>query len=124
MKKLETILHIVKKYWYLVVILFLIISSLIFATGDAARLSKFNKIFTDVVQSYKDYFNDFKDAEKKEDKANDKAKENLDKNLEEINSKSEIELKGIELSRQQLIDELSKKSPIELAKLLKEEFKL
>lgn len=124
MKKLETILHIVKKYWYLVVILFLIISSLIFATGDAARLSKFNKIFTDVVQSYKDYFNDFKDAEKKEDKANDKAKQNLDKNLEEINSKSEIELKGIELSRQQLIDELSKKSPIELAKLLKEEFKL
>lgn len=124
MKKLETILHIVKKYWYLIVILFLIISSLVIGTGDAARLSKFNKIFTDVVESYKNYFKDFKDAEKKEEQANDKAKENLDKNLEEINSKSETELKAIELSRQELIDELSKKSPVELAKLLKEEFKL
>lgn len=124
MKKLETILQVIKKYWYLIVILFLIISYLVTATGDAAKLSKFNKIFTDIVESYKDYFKDFKDAEKKEEKANDKAKENLDKNLEEINSKSETELKGIELSRQQLIDELSKKSPAELAKLLKEEFKL
>lgn len=124
MKNLEIILQAAKRYWYLIIIALLIISYLVTATGDAAKLSKFNKIFTDIVESYKDYFKDFKDAEKKEDRANDQAKDNLDKNVEQINTKSETELKGIELSKQKLIEQLSKKSPTELSKLLKEEFGL
>lgn len=124
MKFLNSILEAIKKYWYMLVILGLTVLVISVSFVENTKIAQLVRTLKDTAENYKkrvDTIDDLADDKTKKDRETIKTYEERAKQIQE---KREKDLSKANARKLQIVEELKDKSAEELAKKMKEEFKL
>jgi len=124
MKFLNSVLETIKKYWYLLAILSLTALVLIVGFIENSKMAGVTDAIKDIIASYKKQVktvDKLADKRSKKDKQVEKLREEREK---EIQEKRDSHLAKVNAKKLQIVEELKEQPVDELAKKLKEEFKL
>ena len=124
MKFLNSVLETIKKYWYLLAILSLTVLVLIVGFIENSKMAGVTDAIKDIIASYKKQVktvDKLADKRSKKDKQVEKLREEREK---EIQEKRDSDLAKVNAKKLQIVEELKEQPVDELAKKLKEEFKL
>jgi hypothetical protein len=124
MKFLNSVLETIKKYWYLLAILSLTALVLIVGFIENSKMAGVTDAIKDIIASYKKQVktvDKLADKRSKKDKQVEKLREEREK---EIQEKRDSDLAKVNAKKLQIVEELKEQPVDELAKKLKEEFKL
>jgi hypothetical protein len=124
MKILNSMLEAIKKYWYMFVILGLTVLVISVSFVENTKIAQLVRTLKDTAENYKkrvDTVEELADDKTKKDKETIKTYEERAKQIQE---KREKDLSKVNARKLQIVEELKDKSAEELAKKMKEEFKL
>jgi cell shape-determining protein MreC len=124
MKFLNSMLEAIKKYWYMFVILGLTVLVISVSFVENTKIAQLVRTLKDTAENYKkrvDTVEELADDKTKKDKETIKTYEERAKQIQE---KREKDLSKVNARKLQIVQELKDKSAEELAKKMKEEFKL
>jgi hypothetical protein len=124
MKFLNSILETFKKYWYLLAILSLTGLVLIVGFIENSKMAGVTNAIKDIIASYKKQVktvDKLADKRSKKDKQLEKVREERER---EIQEKRDADLAKVNAKKLQIAEELKEQPVDELAKKMKEEFKL
>jgi len=124
MKILETIFETVKKYWYLFVILALTVMVISVSFVENSKLASLVRILKDTAQNYRKRVDTIDNLSDKKIKKDKQVTKTYEQKAKEIQEKREEDLAKVNAKKLQVVEELKDKSAEELAKKMKEEFKL
>lgn len=121
---MKKILDTIQKYWYLFVILCLTVLVIGISFVENTKIAQLVRILKDTAENYK---KQVKTIDKLADKKANKDKEvtkTYEEKAKEIQQKREEDLAKVNAKKIQVVEELKDKSAEELAKKMKDEFKL
>jgi hypothetical protein len=124
MKFLNSVLETIKKYWYLLAILSLTGLVLIVGFIENSKMAGVTNAIKNIIASYKKQVktvDKLADKRSRKDKQLEKAREEREK---EIQQQRDADLAKVNAKKLQLVEELKEQSTDDLAKKMKEEFKL
>jgi F0F1-type ATP synthase membrane subunit b/b' len=124
MKFLNSLFETFKKYWYMFVILSLTVLVISVSFIENTKIAQLVRTLKDTAGNYKkrvDTIDKLADNKTKKDKKANKTYEEIRK---EIEQKREEDLAKVNARKLQIVEELKDKTAEELAKKMKEEFKL
>lgn len=124
MKFLNSSLETIKKYWYLLVIFVLTIMVLMVTFLENSKMAGVVNVVKDMITNYK---KQIKTIDKLADKKANKDKKVLqtyEETAKQIQEKRDIDLEKVNAKKIQLVEDLKDESADQLAKKMKEEFKL
>lgn len=124
MKFLNSILETFKKFWYLFVMLGLTILVIVVGFIDNSKMAGVTNAIKDIIASYKDQV---KTIDKLADKRSSKDKQEFqtyEERAKDLQDKRDADLAKVNAKKIQMVEELKDESADELAKKMKEEFKL
>lgn len=124
MKFLNSVLKTLKEFWYFFVILFLTIVIVAVGFIENSKLSGLTSSLKSLVDGYKKQVKTVDKLADKRSEDDKKTREKYDNNTKKIEEKKQEELKKVEETKKETVETLKKKSADELAKKMKEEFKL
>lgn len=124
MKFLNSLFETFKKYWYMFIILGLTVLVISVSFVENSKLAGLVRTMKEVIQGYK---NQVKTIDKLADKKSTKDKKVIktyEEMQKEIEEKRKADLAKVNATKIQIVEELKDKSTDDLAKKMKEEFKL
>ena len=124
MKFLNSTLETFKKFWYLFAMLGLTILVIVVGFVDNSKMAGVTNAIKDIIASYK---NQVKTIDKLADKRSSKDKQEFqtyEERAKELQDKRDADLSKVNAKKIQMVEELKDESADELAKKMKEEFKL
>jgi cell shape-determining protein MreC len=124
MKFLNLLFETFKKYWYMFIILGLTVLVISVSFVENTKIAQLVRTLKDTAENYKkrvDTIDNLSDNKTKKDKKATKTYEEIRK---EIEQKREEDLAKVNARKLQIVEELKDKTAEELAKKMKEEFKL
>lgn len=124
MKRSKSILENLKKYWYLFVIFGLTGLVLLASFMGEARAAQLVKTLKDSAENYKKRVDLIENLSEQKSDKDKKALKVYEENNKEIEEKKKKQVKKVNKTKLKLVEKLKEESTDELAKKMKEEFKL
>lgn len=124
MKFLNSVLETVKKYWYLFLISFLTVVVIVVGFIENSRMAGLVNVVKDIVQNYKKQVKTIDKLSEKKVIDDKKVAQTYEQKSKEIQQKRDEELAKVQAKKIKVVEELKDQSADELAKKMKEEFKL
>jgi ABC-type amino acid transport substrate-binding protein len=124
MKFINSALETIKKFWYMFAIVALTGVVLLVGFLENSKVAGISKFVRSLADSYRKQMNAVENLSDKKEIKDKQAKKNLDDKIKKIDDKKEKDLKKIEEDKIKTVEVLKDTSTEELAKKMKEEFKL
>lgn len=124
MKFLNSIFETVKKYWYLLVILALTVMVIGVSFVENSKLASLVRVLKDTAQNYRKRVDTIDNLSEKKTKKDKQVTKTYEQKAKEIQEKREEDLAKVNAKKLEVVEQLKDNSAEELAKKMKEEFKL
>lgn len=124
MKFLNSIFETIKKYWYLLVIVALTAMVIGVSFIENSKLASLVRVLKDTAQNYRKRVDTIDNLAEKKTKKDKKVTKTYEEKVKQIQEKREEDLAKVNAKKIQVVEELKDNSAEELAKKMKEEFKL
>lgn len=120
----DNIMKKIKKYWYMVLIFLLTALVIVVSFIENAKVAGLTNVIKKIADSYRKQFDKLETLNDKKIKKDKEVISKSEKKAVEIELKKEKQLEEIIANKQKQVEVLKDESAEELAKKLKEEFKL
>lgn len=124
MKFLNSVLQTIKKYWYLLVIFCLTAMVLVVGFIENSKLAGVTNVIKDIIASYKKQVKIVDNLADKRASKDHQAEKTREEREKEIQEKRDADLAKVNVKKLQIVKELKDQPSDDLAKKMKEEFKL
>lgn len=124
MKFLNSIFETIKKYWYLLVILALTAMVIGVSFVENSKLASLVRVLKDTAQNYRKRVDTIDNLVEKKAKKDKQVAKTYEQKAKEIQEKREEDLAKVNAKKLEIVEKLKDNSAEELAKKMKEEFKL
>ena len=124
MKFLNSSLETIKKYWYLLIIFVLTILVLMVTFLENSKMAGVVNVVKNIVATYKKQIKTIDNLADKKIAKDKKATQTYEERSKEIQEKRDADLIKVNAKKIQIVEELKDKPADDLAKKMKEEFKL
>jgi long-subunit acyl-CoA synthetase (AMP-forming) len=124
MKFLNSALEMIKKYWYLFLILLLTGLVLVVGFVENSKMAGLVNVVKDIIENYKKQVKTVDKLASKKSSKDKKVVQTYEERAKQIQEKRDSDLAKVNAKKLEVVEELKDKSTDELAKKLKEEFKL
>jgi hypothetical protein len=124
MKFINSALETIKKFWYMFAIVALTGVVLLVGFLENSKVAGISSLVRKLADSYRKQINTVEELSDKKDIKDKQAKKVLDTKINKIEDKKEKDLKKVEADKIKAVEVLKDTSTEELAKKMKEEFRL
>lgn len=124
MKFLNSVLETLKKFWYFFAILALTILVIFVGFVENSKMAGLVNAIKDVIQNYKKQVKTIDKLADKKAKSDKEVVQTYEERAKEIQEKRDTDLAKVNATKIKIVEELKDKSAEDLAKKMKEEFKL
>jgi long-subunit acyl-CoA synthetase (AMP-forming) len=124
MKFLNSALEMIKKYWYLFLILLLTGLVLVVGFVENSKMAGLVNAVKDIIENYKKQVKTVDKLASKKSSKDKKVIQTYEERAKQIQEKRDTDLSKVNAKKLEVVQELKDKSTDELAQKLKEEFKL